>query len=72
MHHHQLKEKSPKNVQQKKIHSMKKGILFINFQKCIINTFVFSANFKRARYHRENPFIFFEEKDIKGFWQEIR
>ena len=30
------------------------------------------ANFKRARYHRENPFIFFEEKDIKGFWQEIR
>jgi len=29
------------------------------------------ANFKRARYHRENPFIFFEEKDIKGFWQEI-
>ncbi|CAF0967323.1 unnamed protein product [Rotaria sordida] len=29
------------------------------------------ANFKRARYHRENPFIFFEEKDIKGFWQDI-
>ncbi len=50
---------------------MKKGTLFINFQKYIINTF-FSANFKRARYHRENPFIFFDEKDIKGFWQEIR
>ncbi|CAF1130463.1 unnamed protein product [Adineta steineri] len=29
------------------------------------------ANFKRARYHRENPFIFFNEKDITGFWQEI-
>ncbi|UJR23197.1 hypothetical protein I4U23_026216 [Adineta vaga] len=29
------------------------------------------ANFKRARYHRENPFIFFGEKDINGFWQEI-
>ncbi|CAF1382697.1 unnamed protein product [Rotaria sordida] len=29
------------------------------------------ANFKRARYHRENPFIFFEEKDIKRFWQDI-
>ncbi|CAF0917297.1 unnamed protein product [Adineta ricciae] len=30
-----------------------------------------TANFKRARYHRENPFIFFDEKDISGFWQEI-
>ncbi|CAF4093631.1 unnamed protein product, partial [Adineta steineri] len=29
------------------------------------------ANFKRARYHRENPFIFFNENDITGFWQEI-
>jgi hypothetical protein len=39
--------------------------------KFIIDT-SFRANFKRARYHRENPFIFFEEKDIKGFWNEIR
>lgn len=31
-----------------------------------------NANYKRARYHRENPFIFFQEKDIEGFWQEIR
>lgn len=31
-----------------------------------------NANYKRARYHRENPFIFFQEKDIQGFWQEIR
>ncbi|CAF4505945.1 unnamed protein product, partial [Rotaria magnacalcarata] len=29
------------------------------------------ANFKRARYHRENPFIFFNENDIKGFWKDI-
>ena len=35
------------------------------------NVFFPSANVKRARYHRENPFIFFEEKDIQGFWKEI-
>ncbi|CAF4011319.1 unnamed protein product [Rotaria sp. Silwood2] len=39
--------------------------------KNTLSIFFFRANYKRARYHRENPFIFFEEKDIKGFWQEI-
>jgi hypothetical protein len=50
---------------------MNTGILY-KFEEYILLRFFYSANYKRARYHRENPFIFFEEKDIKGFWQEIR
>ncbi|CAF0795849.1 unnamed protein product, partial [Didymodactylos carnosus] len=27
---------------------------------------------KRARYHRENPFIFFTDDDVKAFWPPIK